>query len=160
MIRKGGHRPTRFSSTSWAVRRTRTAHDALMGRQRSLGSTNALAQDVVDNCLDALRRSNSRGEARARDWEFWRGCPAEITPLCRPITTCQREAKATPLAKRRLDVALDLVFPRQLIERRFVTSFPVTTFRHVKLLVLVISNAGTVLIAPTISFFIDASRFH
>jgi hypothetical protein len=30
--------------------------------------------------------------------EFWRGYPAEITlPLYRPITTCQREAKAIPL---------------------------------------------------------------
>src|SRR5271167_3863516 len=42
--------------------------------------------------------------------------------------------------KHRLDVVLGLVFPRQFIERRLVTSFPVTTFRHVKLLVFVIFN--------------------
>ena len=60
----------------------------------------------------------------------------------------------------RLYFVVGLVFPRQFIERRLVTSFPVATFRYVKLLVFVIFNAGTVLVAPAISFSIDASRFH
>jgi hypothetical protein len=55
---------------------------------------------------------------------------------------------------------LGLFLPRQLIEGRLVTSFTVTTFRYIKLLVFVISNAGTVLVSPAISSSVDASRFH
>ena len=42
----------------------------------------------------------------------------------------------------------------------FAATFPVTTFRNVELLVVVIFNVGTVLIAPTISFSKDATWVH
>jgi hypothetical protein len=45
----------------------------------------------------ALVESNNLIEKKSGNWEFWAGLPSEITPLCRPITTCQREAKAIPL---------------------------------------------------------------
>jgi hypothetical protein len=55
-------------------------------------------------------------------------------------------------AKNRLDVVLGLLFPGQFIERWLVTSLAVTTFRDVKLLVFIVPNVGTVLIAPAIPF--------
>ena len=81
-------------------------------------------------------------------------------PSALVVMILQKEFLVRQCAKRRLDVVLDLSFPRQFIERRLVPSFPVTTFRDVRLLMFVIFNAGTVLIAPAISFSVDASRFH
>ena len=45
----------------------------------------------------ALVESNNLIEKKSGNWGFWAGLPSESTPLCRPITTCQREAKAIPL---------------------------------------------------------------
>jgi hypothetical protein len=61
---------------------------------------------------------------------------------------------------RDLRIVRGLIKPRQFIERRLVASFPITVFRQVKLLVLVIFDAGAVLIAPAVSFSIDAAWFH
>ena len=53
-----------------------------------------------------------------------------------------------------------LIFPRQIIEGRSVASCPVAILRNVEFLVLVISYAGTVLIAPAVTLSIDATRLH
>jgi hypothetical protein len=48
----------------------------------------------------------------------------------------------------------------QFIEGRLVASFPITIFWQIELLVLVIFDAGAVLIAPAVAFPIDAVWFH
>jgi hypothetical protein len=59
-----------------------------------------------------------------------------------------------------LGIVRGLIFPRQFIERRLVASCPVAILRNVEFLVLVILYAGTVLIAPAVTFSIEAARFH
>jgi hypothetical protein len=46
----------------------------------------------------------------------------------------------------------------QFVERPLVASFPITILWQVKLLVLVIFNAGAVLVAPAVPFSIEAAR--
>ncbi len=53
-----------------------------------------------------------------------------------------------------------LFFPWQLIKWRPVASGTVAIFWHVKLLVLVVFDAGAILIAPAFSFSINPARFH
>ena len=48
----------------------------------------------------------------------------------------------------------------RFIERGLVGSFPIAILRQVKFLVLVIFDTGAVLIAPSVPFSIDATRFH
>ena len=59
-----------------------------------------------------------------------------------------------------LGVVRRLFFPRQFIEGRLVAPFPIAIFRHVEFLMLVIFDAGAVLIAPSVPFSINATRFH
>jgi hypothetical protein len=63
-------------------------------------------------------------------------------------------------AYRPLSIVSSLISPRQFIEGRLVASFPITILWQVKLLVLVIFNAGAVLVAPAVPFSIEAARFH
>jgi hypothetical protein len=59
-----------------------------------------------------------------------------------------------------LGIVRGLIFPRQFVERRLVASCPVAILRNVEFLVLVIFYAGTVLIAPAVTFSVEAARFH
>jgi hypothetical protein len=77
----------------------------------------------------------------------------------RPVRLADRNV--APLrAYRPLCIVGSLISPRQFIERGLVASFPITILRQVKFLVLVIFDAGAVLIAPSVPFSIDATRFH
>ena len=62
-------------------------------------------------------------------------------------------------AREPLGVVRRLFFPRQLIEGRLVAPFPIAIFRQVEFLMLVIFDAGAVLIAPSVPFSINATRF-
>ena len=53
-----------------------------------------------------------------------------------------------------------LIFPWQLIKRRLVATSAVAIFWHVEFLMLVVFDAGTMLIAPAVSFSINPMRFH
>jgi hypothetical protein len=59
-----------------------------------------------------------------------------------------------------LGIVSSFISPRQFIEGRLVASFPIAILWLVKLLVLVIFDAGAVLVAPAVPFSIDATRFH
>ena len=59
-----------------------------------------------------------------------------------------------------LGIVSSLISPRQFIEGRLVASFPIAILWQVKLLVLVIFDAGAVLVAPAVPFSIEAARFH
>src|SRR4249920_3247620 len=59
-----------------------------------------------------------------------------------------------------LGIVSSFISPRQFIEGRLVASFPIAILWQVKLLVLVIFDAGAVLVAPAVPFSIEAARFH
>ena len=76
--------------------------------------------------------------------------------LATVITSAGRFSLLGPLGI----VVSALVFPRQFIKRRLVTTGAIAIFWHVKLLVLVVFDAGAILIAPAFSFSINPARFH
>jgi hypothetical protein len=53
-----------------------------------------------------------------------------------------------------------VLFPWKLIKRRLIATFAVALFWHVEFLMFVVFDAGAVLIAPTLPFSINATRFH
>jgi hypothetical protein len=61
---------------------------------------------------------------------------------------------------RQLGVVRCLIFPRQFVKGRLVASCPVAILRNVELLMLVIFDAHTVLIAPAVTLSINAARVH
>ena len=56
-----------------------------------------------------------------------------------------------------LGVVRCLIFPRQFVKGRLVASCPVAILRNVELLMLVIFDAHTVLIAPAVTLSINAA---
>ena len=58
---------------------------------------------------------------------------------------------------KRLGIVRCLIFPRQFVKGRLVASCPVAILRNVELLMLVIFDAHTVLIAPAVTLSINAA---
>ena len=59
-----------------------------------------------------------------------------------------------------LGIVRGLILPRQFIERRLIISRPISVFRDIEFLVLVVFDAGTILIAPAVPFSVETARFH
>jgi hypothetical protein len=59
-----------------------------------------------------------------------------------------------------LGIVRGLILPRQFIERRLIISRPISVFRDIEFLVLVVFDAGTILITPAVPFSVETARFH
>src|SRR3974390_269722 len=59
-----------------------------------------------------------------------------------------------------LGIVRGLILPRQFIERRLIISRPISVFRDIEFLMLVVFDAGTILIAPAVPFSVQTARFH
>jgi hypothetical protein len=58
-----------------------------------------------------------------------------------------------------LGIIRGLILPRQFLERRLIISRPISVFRDIEFLVLVVFDAGAILIAPAVPFSVETARF-
>lgn len=58
-----------------------------------------------------------------------------------------------------LGIVRGLILPRQFIARWLIISRPISVFRDVEFLVLVVFDASTILIAPAVPFSVETARF-
>jgi hypothetical protein len=126
----------------------------LRGRKKPDRSMNLQVRVVMALALLCAVAAPVLETAYAEEIDF--GKIDKFESLATVITSAGRFSPLGPLGI----VVSALVFPRQFIKRRLVTTGAIAIFWHVKLLVLVVFDVGAILIAPAFSFSINSARFH
>ncbi len=98
-----------------------------------------------------------------RGWGAWGVSPSNSNNIAicvwfRPCAPDPLSPRASRLARQ--GIVRGLILPGEFIERWLIISGSISVFRDIKFLVLVVFNAGTILIAPAVSFPVETARFH